>query len=489
MSLHEQLLHIGQSLTGIFPELFLVIFFIVALVVEISQNGNKEDNGFSSLISILHWVGALVFFGLVLYQWNTSERGFLFEHMLRLDNRAIFFKLLTAIAWILTLFHIRKVAYRFPPVFFVLLVSAVLGASLLCMSVNLLTLYLSIELISLSSYLLVGLSLNARASEGGLKYLLFGGVSSAIMLYGISFVYGLTGTMDIGEGLWTILEQASPLVATFTSIALLGGLLFKLSLIPFHIWTPDTYEATPTSIVSFLSAVPKIAVLLALSRLVPAMPSSLLPLLGGIALISITAGNVGALWQQNARRLMAYSTIAQAGYLIIGILVPGDAGFHAATFYLIAYVLLSMSAFLLIDLFAPRTDTDLQLFHGKGKSWMIGGIAMTIVMIALAGLPPTIGFTGKWLVFSTLWDSYHTSGERWKAIVLIGGVLNAAISLAYYLKIPYLLFFKEVKQTKESQPVSLPTGLSSSVVAGIIILLTLLFFFQPQLLTERMVGL
>jgi NADH-quinone oxidoreductase subunit N len=489
LSLSEQLQHIGQSLTGIYPELFLVVFFLAALILELALPHDETKSAVSRPILVLHWIGAVTFLGLLAWQMEWAERRSLFGHMLELTDQSIFFKALVGISWLITLFHIQKLNYRFQPVFFVLLATAVLGASLLCMASNLLMVYLSIEIISLSSYLLVGLSPYAKASEGGLKYLLFGAISSAIMLYGISFIYGLTGTLDLGPELWTSLDQAPSLVLMTTSLLVLGGLLFKLSLIPFHIWTPDTYEATPTPIVSFLSAVPKIAVLLALVKLVESLPEATLPLLGGIALISMTAGNVGALRQDNARRLMAYSTIAQAGYLIVGILILGKTGVNTATFYLIAYMLLSMSAFLLIDLFAPQTDTALKQLEGKGKLWTIGGIAVIVVMVGLAGLPPTIGFTGKWLIFSALWESYSTTGERWKFILLTGGILNAAISLAYYLKIPYLLFFKEIQKTEEGQTAPSLNGLSSSLVAALVIFLALLFFFQPQLLLDRITGL
>lgn len=476
MSLSEQLLHIGSSLSGIYPELFLVAFFLLAIIFQLAMPARHQE---SPVVLIgLHGAGAVVFLGLLLYQQHTGAEGLLFEHMLESSANATFFKILIALAWIAALFHIAIARYRFLPEFSLLMASAVVGASLLCLSANLLMVYLSIELISLSSYLLVALSPKAKASEGGLKYLLFGGISSAIMLYGISFVYGLTGTLDLGPDMWPQLSEAPPVVLATTSLLLLGGLLFKLSLIPFHIWTPDTYQAAPTPIVSFLSAVPKIAVLLALARIVFALPAPALPLLGGIALISMTIGNVGALWQRNARRLMAYSTIAQAGYLITGLLVTGDAGLRAATFYLIAYVLLSMSAFLLIDLFAPQTETDLEGFSGKGKKWVSGGIAVTIVMVGLAGLPPTVGFTGKWLVFSVMWSSYAENGETWRLILLAGGILNAAISLAYYLKIPYLLFFKN--PVPDPDKTAAPQMLAYPIVAVSIIAITLLLFFKPE---------
>lgn len=483
MALLDQLHHIRQSLSGIFPELFLVVFFLSVLLCELFLHKQDQPQEPRKAIPVLHFCGAAIWLGLLIVQWYTGERGMLFGQMIQLDDKSIFLKILLAAAWLATLFHIRFLGYKFQPEIYALLASAVLGAGLLCMASNLLTLYLSIELISLSSYLLVSLSPYPKASEGGLKYLLFGGVSSAIMLYGISLVYGLTGSLDINPEMWAPLYEASPLVLHVTILLTLGGLLFKLSLIPFHIWTPDTYEAAPTPIISFLSAVPKIAVLLALYRVVAALPAGVLPVIGGIALISMTAGNAGALWQTNARRLMAYSTIAQAGYLITGIAAFGSTGFHTAVFYLSAYVLLSMSAFLLIDRFVPQSDGSFSLFNGKGSTWIAGGIALTIVMVGLAGFPPTVGFTGKWLVFSALWDKYTASGERWMFILLAGGILNAAISLAYYMKLPYLLFFKTTVPQASSSP-SGRYGRSDVLVAVSILLLTVFLFFRPEALMD-----
>lgn len=471
MTLTDQLQHIAQSLFGFYPELYLVLYFLAVLILELSTRKNPEAT--RKLLVPCHWIGALGLLVLLVYQWFHTPDQVLFGQMLSVDSKAVFFKIWIALAWLVTLFHIQKLRYEFQPELYLLLSGAVLGGLLLCMATNLLTLYLGIEFISLCSYLLVGLHKDIKSSEGSLKYLLFGGISSAVMLYGISFLYGLTGTMEIAAALETGLQNTPPLVLLVTSLLTLGGLLFKLSLIPFHIWTPDTYEATPTPVVSFLSAVPKIGVLLVLSRLIHVLPLEVIPVLGGIALISMTAGNVGALWQSNARRLMAYSTIAQAGYLIVGLLVLESAGFHAATFYLSAYVILSMSAFLLMDLFAPQTDTRFSLYEGRGKEWPLGGAALTMVMVGLAGFPPTVGFTAKWLVFSSLWESYQ--GERWILILLIGGILNAAISLVYYLKIPYLLFFKKTS-TEEGDFRAAP------ILAGLVVLLVLLLFVKPELI-------
>lgn len=479
MTLNDLLFHIRQSLLGIGPELFLAAFLVVLLITELVLSFTFKIKETAQWISRITLVGAVVLLVLVVSQWN-SEPGFRFGQFLFLDNKAVFFKILVIVSWIFALLHLQLIRYRLPAELQALLITAVLGLLFLCMATDLLSIYLCIELLSISSYLLVALSPTRKAAEGGLKYLLFGTVSSAIMLYGISLIYGLTGTLSIASSeLATGLLNNPPFVMNVAVLMTFGGLLFKLSLVPFHIWTPDVYEASPTPIVSFLSVAPKAAVLLVLMRLVSSLPEGILPTLAGIALISITVGNVTALWQQNARRLLAYSSIAQAGYLIVGVVAFNELGFESSTFYAASYLLLNMGAFFLIDVLQPRSDTVLEDFAGLGRRYVVIAIAVTIVMVALAGLPPTVGFTAKWLVFSALWDSYAQTGERWQLWLLVGGIINAAIALVYYLKLPFLLFFR-AENGKKIESLSI----GNKIGAVLILVATLLLFFVPSLLTQ-----
>lgn len=476
MNLVEQLTHIRQSLGGIAPEIFLALFFCFFLFSELilfKQFGKQKA---SLWLQNLALAGGIIALLMILGQWN-DKPSFRFYPLLFLDHQAVFFKILIVLAWILALVHVRVLKYDFPPEFNAILIATVCGLCLLTMSTHLLTIYLTLELISISSYLLVAISPYKKAAEGGIKYLLFGAASSAVMLYGISLIYGLTGTMDItSEAMTAGLMENSNLVITASIVLTLAGLLFKLSLVPFHVWTPDVYEAAPTPLVSFLSVAPKAAVILVLMRLASVFPPQYFPALGGIALISITIGNVAALWQSNARRLLAYSSIAQAGYLLVGIAAYSRFGFETAVFYASSYLIVNMAAFFLIDLLQPQATTDMFAFEGLGKTkiWIAG--VLTVVMVALAGLPPTIGFTAKWLVFSALWDSYQDQGFPWMLWLLIGGILNAAIALAYYMRLPYLLFFKNTRENvKEADQ-----DLTGKIIAGVLLAAVVLLFFNPE---------
>ncbi|TLU98173.1 NADH-quinone oxidoreductase subunit N [Dyadobacter luticola] len=480
MDISEQLSHIRQSLAGILPEIFLAILFCLFLLAELLFLKQPDKKKVASWLQNIALAGSIVTLILIFGQWN-EEPAFRFQPLLFLDRQAVFFKLLITLSWIFTLIHVRVLKYDFPPEYNALLIAAVLGMNLLSMSTHLLSIYLSLELISISSYLLVALSPYKKAAEGGIKYLLFGSASSAVMLYGISFVYGLTGTLDITNEMMTVgLSNNPDFVVTVTIVLMLAGLLFKLSLVPFHVWTPDVYEAAPTPLVSFLSVAPKAAVILVLMRFAGILPAQYFPVLGGIALISMTIGNVAALWQTNARRLLAYSSIAQAGYLLVGVAAYSRFGFESAVFYTAVYLVVNLAAFFLIDLLSPRTETNLSDYEGLGKhSIWISGI-LTIIMIALAGLPPTAGFTSKLLIFSALWESYHQQEFPWMLWLLIGGILNAAISLAYYLRLPYLLFFKNPSSAASNSNGSL-TG---KVIAGFLVATVLLLFFRPDWLSK-----
>ncbi|MCF0071443.1 NADH-quinone oxidoreductase subunit N [Dyadobacter sp. CY261] len=480
MDINDQLIHIRQSLGGIIPEIFLAIFFCLFLVAELliaKRFGKEKVSPYLLNVALL---GSLITLLLVAGQWDT-EPSYRFQPLLFLDRQAVFFKILITLAWIFTLLHVRILKYDFPAEYHALLIAAVTGMHLLVMSTHMLSIYLSLELISISSYLLVALSPYRKAAEGGIKYLLFGTACSAIMLYGISLIYGLTGTLDITSDDMTVaLSNNSDLVVTVTIVLTLAGLLFKLSLVPFHIWTPDVYEAAPTPLVSFLSVAPKAAVILVLMRLAGILPAQYFPVLGGIALISMTVGNVAALWQSNARRLLAYSSIAQAGYLLVGIAAYSRFGFEAAVFYTAAYLVINLAAFFLVDLLQPRQETELKDYEGLGRNYVwISGI-LTVVMVALAGLPPTGGFTSKLLVFSALWESYHDQELTWMLWLLVGGILNAAISLAYYMRLPYLLFFKTVR----AEAVVSNNSASGKLIAGLFLAAVIMLFFSPEWLTR-----
>ncbi len=516
MSLSEQLNDLARSLGGIGAEGFLIAGFLALLLVEIVFLRRV------AVARLRRWLGRVTIITLVLaglvVSFQTRGGTYLFLHFLFLDDQAAFFKQLITIGAIaVVVWETAGPALTSPPApllqsgegsrnaepsplssprrgaggevrhdavlpveWYPLLLALVLGLYLMTMAINLLGIYLSLELVSICSYLLTALLANRKASEGGIKYLLFGAISSAIMLYGMSLLYGMTGTLDLtAPGFGDTLSSSGPVLVTVAGLLTLAGLFFKLSLVPFHVWTPDAYEAAPVPVAAFFSVGPKVAALLVVMRIVSALPGEFQVPLAVVALASITLGNLSALYQTDAKRLLAYSTIAQAGFLLVGVVALSKGGFEAATFYMATYLPMSLAAFFLVDSFAQTHNGPLPLaaLTGLGRQHPWRSVGLTVVMIGLTGLPPTVGFTAKLLSFSALYEAYQQSGMPWLLVLFGLGLLNAVVSLFYYLKIPYLLFFKQ----KDSVANITPGALSQSQAALVILLVSavLWLFLQP----------
>lgn len=490
MPLLSQLQDIINSLGGFWPELWLSIAFCSILIAELILIRLKIPQARLWLSSLT--IAFLLIAGFLVIQ--STRQGFLFLHLLFSDDQAAFYKLIVLLAAILVIGYDQLTDApdrkdRLPAEWYPLLLATVLGSCLLAMSVNLLSIYLSLELISICSYLLTALTKTRKAVEGGIKYLLFGAISSAIMLYGMSLLYGITGTLDITSPAFGIeLAKNEPLVVAAIGLLTMSGFLFKLSLVPFHVWTPDVYDAAPVPVAAYFSIAPKAATVLVLMRTVTALPDAALGFdvqspLAIVAIASITLGNFSALWQTDAKRLLAYSGIAQAGFLIAGIVALNKTGFEATTFYMATYLFINLAAFFLIDLLSRQHNGHLAIagLAGLGARQPLLSIALTVVMIALVGLPPTVGFTAKLLVFSALYEAFQASGNKWLGILFGWGLLNAVISLAYYLKIPFLLFFRP--SPSEDTPLVVVSPVATGLAVGLA-LLSVWFFLKPESLLQ-----
>lgn len=478
MQLKDHLYQVIQSLPGFLPETWLAFAFLLLILVEILLKNSRWQLQTALVLRGLTFGMGLVALSLVFLQWNDLS-GYLFHHLLYLDNKAVYFKILVLFAFLFVLLHIQITRTDLPTELYSILVAVVLGLCLMAMAVNGLSIYLSIELVSIGSYLMATLGHGKKSGEGGLKYLLFGALSSAVMLYGLSFLYGMTGTLDLVSDVFSSqLSQNHPSIVLVVGFLTLAGVLFKLSLVPFHIWAPDVYEGASTPIVAFLSTAPKVGALLILMRLLSVLSIDFQPLTAVVALVSILAGNLSALWQTDLKRLLAYSGIAQAGFILVGLVAFNQTGFESATFYITVYVLMNLAAFLLIDLIGEGA-TDLNSFAGKGTSQPLLSICFTIIMVALVGLPPTVGFTAKLLVFSALWEANLSAGDGLLVVLVIIGLLNAIVSLFYYFKIPFYLFFRTNTQILLSRR----SFLGESLVALLTIVIIFLF-----LKTDWLIG-
>lgn len=482
MELKEQLFGIIKSLEGFTPEIFLSAAFILLIIAElILYKFHSKNISQFWLYGLTLAILALSFHQVTEQFYNTSD-GFLFHEMLFLDAKAIFFKCLVSMAAIILLAHSWVLKKSFPGEFFPILTGILIGLYLMTMSVNLIMIYLSIEIVSIGSYIFTAINRDKTGSEGGLKYIIFGAASSAIMLYGMSLLYGITGTLSIvSPDFSRNLAQVDNITFLVAATLTLSGFLFKLSATPFHIWTPDVYESAPTPIVAFFSIAPKAASFLIAMRFLEALPAKFQLLMAVIALATITIGNFSALWQQNAKRMLAYSTIAHSGFMLIGLVTLSELGIKSIVFYLVTYLFANFAAFLLLDIADASTGNNgnLKIFRGLGLKNPFYGILLVIVMISLTGLPPTAGFFAKLNIFSALWESYQTSQNQILLWLFIFGLFNTVVSLFFYLKIPFVLFFKK-GEVSENNPFKIT--FEQQFLAIILVLPILLLFFKADLL-------
>lgn len=390
-----------------------------------------------------------------------------------------FFKLLFASGGALTVAMTwRGEQQRRLSEYYALLLAVILGANFLVMSENLLVLFLSLELVSISSYVLTGFSFEKKSSEGSLKYFLFGSVASAVMLYGFTIMYGLFGTLNYPD--FQLPSVDSSQLYFIAAVLSLAGFLYKIAAAPLHPWAPDVYQAAPMPIVAFFSVVPKLAgvgILLKFSQLTRLPITDLKLMLAGVAILTLTVGNFAALWQKNVKRLMAYSSIGQSGFLLVGIVSGSTQSAEFLLFYSTVYLILTFLIFFYVQKFEMAGATTIADYAGIGRTYAFAGVMMLIGFIALTGLPPTAGFTGKLFLFSALWESYTTSDEGILLALLIFGLLNTVVSLFYYLRIPYFTFIQKGETTPAQNNLTF-----ENLLCLILVLAVLVLFFSPGLL-------
>ncbi len=361
--------------------------------------------------------------------------------------------------------------------FYALLLLAAVGAMVMACSVDALPLFLGLELLSIPLYVLNAyLRRIAISVEAGLKYFVVGAFASAFVVYGFALIYGGTGTMNLVQMGRVVADSGplSPLLAIGIAMVI-GGLGFKLAVVPFHGWAPDVYQGSPTPVTAFLSVVPKGAALVALLRVVDGM--DLLHVSPGwitaaatIAVASMTLGNVVAIVQRDIKRMLAYSGIAHMGYAMVAVIVAGTDGGAAVLVYLAAYTLMNIGAFAAVALMSERENEPTLISDLAGQGWIrpVTSLALTLCLVSLAGVPPLIGFTGKFVVFRAAINH----GFVWLAVI---GVVNSLISAFYYLRVVYVMYMQPAPRR---EPIFLPAW-SLTAVALVAALGVLLLGLYP----------
>ncbi|MCI0399710.1 MAG: NADH-quinone oxidoreductase subunit NuoN [Gammaproteobacteria bacterium] len=421
------------------PEIFVLGMACVVLIVEAYHNEPSH--------ALVYWLAQVTLLGaavLTLY-FGPEQTVLAFNDIFVSDPMSALLKVAVCVVTFVVFLYSRTYLREHDLLkgeYFVLGLFAVLGMMVLISAHNLLTIYLGLELLSLSLYAMVALHRDSEsASEAAMKYFVLSALASGMLLYGISILYGVTGNLDLARVSLIITEQTEPnTLLIFGLVFVIVGVAFKLGAVPFHMWIPDVYQGAPTSVTLFISTAPKLAAFAMAIRL---LVDGLGGLIGSwqdmliiLSFLSMAAGNIIAIAQSNIKRMLAYSTIAHVGFLLLGILSGTLAGYSSAMFYVIVYALMTTAAFgMVILLSRSGFESDrLDDFKGLAQQSQWFAFVMLIVMFSLAGVPPFVGFWGKWFVLKEVIDA----GIVWLAAF---AVIFTVIGAFYYLRIVKLMYF------------------------------------------------
>jgi NADH-quinone oxidoreductase subunit N len=485
--LPEALNNVLNSIPYFIPEIYLAVLFVVVLVTDLIFGRNSEK-----LCRIIACAGVLLvihrdYQQMQLLFINGQVNGhFFFTDMLLLTPTSINFKfIIDGLAFVLLLYfewdeklnsHRKGLSDLYT-----ITIGSLFGLHLMVMAVNLLSIYLAIEMVSIASYLMVAYrSENAFSTEAGLKYVLFGAAASAMMLYGISLLYGFGGSLNLFTGsLVQGLLHVNPAAVSFAMILVLIGVGFKLSFVPIHFWVPDVYEGAATPVTAWLSTLPKIAAFaLLINFLTPFIfftkwtAFDFRLFLSVIGIITMIAGNFAAVLQNNVKRMLAYSSIGHTGFALMAIVTFTSSGISALSYYLAVYGIANICALALATYFANVIGAeDMESYKGLGNKYPVASVCFVIVLISLTGLPVTAGFNGKLFVFSAVYGVYEQSHNIWMLLLIITGALTTVVSLFYYIKIPLNLFLKRTELPAKSIIKSQNIIILSCVICFFLILL------------------
>lgn len=453
------------NMTPILPEIFLSVLAMALLLINVFAPGGQK-----SYLAYISFFGIVATAVLVSVGWGSHIESF--GGSVVLDNFATFFKMMFLVAAGLAVLisdsYMEREGCNHGELYPLILFSVV-GMMLMASGTDLMTIFLGLEVMSVSLYVLAGFNrANKKSNEAGLKYFLLGAFSTGFLLYGMALIYGATGTTR----LYKIAEVVGQMSVPSSNIMLVAGMLlmmtgfcFKIAAVPFHMWAPDVYEGAPTPMTAFMSAGPKAAAFAALLRIfllaLPTLQVEWSQVFWVLAVLTMTVGNITALRQDNIKRILAYSSIAHAGYALVGFAAGNGTGTAGILFYMLTYSFMNIGAFAIVILVAKKGETNGNVsdLAGLGYKRPILAVAMTLFLFSLAGVPPAAGFIGKFYLFS----GAIQKGLIWLAVI---GVLNSAASAYYYLRIMVYMYFKESTEDFEWVHVTAPVALALIIAAA-----------------------
>ena len=464
----------GVDYIRILPELVLSAFGIVVMVLDPLVDEEKSQK----LLGYIALGGAVA--GLLATWYMAQSPGMAFSNMVKADDFSVFFHIVIiaiAAVVILSSFEYMAVQRIRAGEYYALILFGVVGMALMSSAVELVLIFIALEISSISTYILAGFRRNeASSSESSLKYFLLGSFATAFFLYGVALMFGATGSTNIDVISQKLQSGPVELLVYAAMSLMLVGLGFKVAAAPFHVWTPDVYEGAPAPIVGLMSTAPKAAAFAVLLRVVFTINApGRFGLLWATAALSMTLGNVGALVQSNVKRLLAYSSIAHAGYLLMAFAVMGTenfvGGISAAMFYTAAYAAMNVGAFAVVSHFANAGEryVTVEDYEGLGRSSPLLAATLTIFLLSLIGIPMTGGFFAKFYVFSAAVKAHLI----WLTLI---GVINSAVGAYYYLRIIVVMYMRESR--KEVPVTPIPFGLGLALTASMVA--TLYFGILPN---------
>jgi NADH-quinone oxidoreductase subunit N len=459
-----------NDLVTILPFLIMVIGGIALLLIDLAIPADKKQN--------TAWLAVVItlFSGLVaLVQWANPPVSS-FYGMVRGDGYAYFIDVLLAGIGVVTLLltlRYNEARGIMRGEFYPLMLFSLAGMMLMGHSMNLIVVFIAVELLSIPLYILCGIARpQLESEESAMKYFLMGAFASGFLVYGIALVYGATGTTSLGE-LPAILSATSPAydpTLLFAGAALiLVGLGFKVAAAPFHMWTPDVYEGAPTTVTAFMATATKVAGFAALIRVFmfgfEPLVAQWQPIVAIIAALTMIVGNVTALAQNNVKRILAYSSIAHAGYVLVGVAAGNAAGATAVLFYLAAYAFTTLAAFAVIAAVGSGKEENqsIDTYAGLGRRKPMLGLVMAIAMFSLIGIPPTAGFFGKYFLIAAAVSADLT----WLAVVMM---LTSVVSAYFYLRIVVVMYMREPQTDGEAIPGNAPRSLAAAISAAAVLI-------------------
>ncbi len=460
------------------PELIIILTFIIVAIFDLFNSIQKT---FTAWLTI---VGCAIALYVSVDMLQTGTEGTEFSNMIQVDKYSLFFNVIFLVSTILVVLismnYLGRTDRR-QGEYYLLILLATLGMMLMASGNELIVVFLGLELMSLSLYVLAGYFQRSMASsEAGMKYLLLGAFASGFFLYGIALIYGGAGTTSIPKIASAITVNATSPLLLSGMFLLVVGFGFKVALVPFHQWAPDVYEGAPTSIAAFISAGPKAAGFAAFLRIfleaLQNIQSEWIVVVTILAALTMTVGNLVAIAQRNIKRMLAYSSIAHAGYVLVGLAAANKDGISSAMFYLLVYCIMNIGAFGAVILARTEDGESLMIsdYAGLGFKKPLLALFMTLMLLSLAGFSPTAGFVGKFYIFRSAVES----GQIWLVII---GAINTAISAFYYLRVVVAMYMREPEAELDFHPYPglLIVALTLAAIGVVLIGILPSYFLSP----------